>query len=251
MNLVQDFERLWDSADAPPDVLAFLLQQTTVDSDQWLAVLLSDQRRRWLTENPLQVEDYLAGLPGLPTNVDWKPQLAIGEFEARRDTDRPLSQHEICSRFPELSDTLRQRLQVLIEIRNSSGASSVDQTAHTRGDASGQSSGSLEMASTVIGGQSPQLRSADSDDDQELPARIGEYAVRNVLGRGAFGCVYLANDSPDGPLVALKVLHQHRANDSQIVEQFCQEAKMLERLQHSAIVRFRKSFHNRHGSRVA
>ena len=110
MHLAQEFEQLWDSADAPPDVLGFLQQQTTVDSDQWLAVLLSDQKRRWLTDNPLQVEDYLAGLPDLPEDVDWKLQLAIGEFEARRDTERPLSQDEISSRFADIGDTLRENL---------------------------------------------------------------------------------------------------------------------------------------------
>ena len=67
MHLAQEFEQLWDSADAPPDVLGFLQQQKSVDSDQWLAVLLSDQRRRWLMDGPLRVEDYLAGRPAGPS----------------------------------------------------------------------------------------------------------------------------------------------------------------------------------------
>ena len=79
MQLVQQFEQLWSSATVPPDVFSFLRQQNTADSDGWLAVLLADQHRRWLTARPLTVEDYLAGLPNLPGNVDWKLQLAIGE----------------------------------------------------------------------------------------------------------------------------------------------------------------------------
>jgi len=96
MPLVQQFEQLWDSAAVPPDVFSFLKQQP-VDSQQWLAVLLADQQRRWATHSPWKVEDYLLGLPDLPGNVDWKQELAIGEFEARRDTDRPLSAQEISS----------------------------------------------------------------------------------------------------------------------------------------------------------
>ncbi|MDG2129937.1 MAG: hypothetical protein P8K08_18205, partial [Fuerstiella sp.] len=110
MHLAQEFEQLWDSGDTPPDVLGFLQQQKSVDSGQWLAVLLSDQKRRWLTDGPLRVEDYLAGLPDLPEDVDWKLQLAVGEFEARRDTERPLSQDEISSRFADIGDTLREKL---------------------------------------------------------------------------------------------------------------------------------------------
>ncbi len=113
MPLVQKYEQLWNSATSPPDVCGFLKQQKTKDSDQWLGVLLLDQRHRWLTDAPLQVEDYLAALPGLPAGVDWKLQLAIGEFQARRDTNRPLSVHDISSRFPDLSDTLRDRLRKL------------------------------------------------------------------------------------------------------------------------------------------
>ena len=78
MHLVRQFEQLWNSASAPPDVLSFLKQQHTADSDELLAVLRADQQRRWLTGRPLRVEDYLAGLPELPGNVDWQLHLAIG-----------------------------------------------------------------------------------------------------------------------------------------------------------------------------
>lgn len=110
MSLIQNFEQLWNSAAAPPDVFAFLNQQPT-DADQLIGILLSDQKHRWLTDSPLQVEDYLAKLPHLPPAIDWKLQLAIGEFEARRETGQPLSEAEISSRFPDLSDTLREPLK--------------------------------------------------------------------------------------------------------------------------------------------
>lgn len=110
MSLVQQLKQLWNSASTPPDVFDFLKRQQSPDSDQWLEVLLTDQQRRWVTDVPLTVEDYVAGVPNLPGNVDWKLQLAIGEFEARRETKQPLSIDEISSRFPDLSDTLRDRL---------------------------------------------------------------------------------------------------------------------------------------------
>jgi serine/threonine protein kinase/formylglycine-generating enzyme required for sulfatase activity len=116
MPLVLEFEQLWDAATLPPDVFAFLKQQQPADSQQWLAILLADQQRRWKTDRPWMVEDYLTGLPDLPGNVDWKLQLAIGEFEARHDTQRPLSTDEIRSRFPDLGDTLHERLERLQDL---------------------------------------------------------------------------------------------------------------------------------------
>jgi serine/threonine protein kinase/formylglycine-generating enzyme required for sulfatase activity len=110
LQIIKQYEQLWESAAGPPNVFAFL-QQRPQDAEQWLEILLFDQQRRWMTHNPLQVEDYLAGLPPVLTaQVDWQLQLAIGELEARRHTHRPLSSEEISSRFPDLSDTLHDRL---------------------------------------------------------------------------------------------------------------------------------------------
>ncbi len=59
MPLVQQFEQLWGSNAVPPDVFAFLKQQQPVNPQQWLGILLADQQRRWATDNPWKVEDYL------------------------------------------------------------------------------------------------------------------------------------------------------------------------------------------------
>ena len=102
MLLVLQFEQLWNTTSTPPDVFAFLQRHNSADAGQRLAVLLVDQQRRWRTDSPLRIEDYFAGLPDLSGNVDWRRQLAIGEFRARRLTNRPLSIPEIDSRFPDL-----------------------------------------------------------------------------------------------------------------------------------------------------
>ena len=177
VELLPKFVSLWQSSDSPPDVFGFLRQQGTSDSDHVLAVLLSDQQRRWLTDKPLRVEDYLAGLPDLPANVDWKLQLAIGEFEARRDTARPLSIHEISSRFPDLSDTLRERLRQLVPDDQASA-----KPGHTAPDflqtvikaQTGPSSTVTYITSNAIGVQ-----------------QKGRYRLDRVLGEGGFGRVYL------------------------------------------------------------
>ncbi len=195
--LVQEFEQLWNSADAPPDVWGFLQQQTTVDSDQWLAVLLSDQRRRWLTDSPLKVEDYLAGLPDLPEGVDWKLQLAIGELEARHDTERPLSQNEISSCFPEIGDTLRDKL--------------------SQADSGNDEDQRLRHATTHFG------------DSVAGKSFVGRYRLLRVLGEGAFGRVCLGIDDELQRQVAIKMPTAERFQKSEDAEQYLAEARTGEK----------------------
>ncbi len=171
MPLVRQFEQLWNSCSSPPDVFSFLKQQNSADSDQWLKVLLTDQQRRWQTEKPLQVEDYLAGLPDLMGNVDWKLQLAIGEFEARRDTRRPLSVQELSSRFPDLSDTLRDRLKALSMGRNGQPSTGNDPDALQETVIQIEQSASLTV--TYL---SPDLSSAD-----EFNKNSGKYVPSSSL----------------------------------------------------------------------
>jgi len=68
MPLAQQFEQLWDSAAVPPDIFSFLKQQKPADSQQWLAVLLADQLRRWKTDSPWTRAEYEAS--GQKINIE-------------------------------------------------------------------------------------------------------------------------------------------------------------------------------------
>jgi serine/threonine protein kinase len=109
MDIVSEYERLWRTGSTAPDVLGFIAGNLDAAPEQLLSVLHVDQKHRWRTEDPITVEEYLRRLTGLPEGVDWVLQLAVGEFEARQDTDRPLSAAEVSSRFPNLSETLQER----------------------------------------------------------------------------------------------------------------------------------------------
>lgn len=247
MPLVQQFEQLWNSASSPPDVFSFLKQWRSVDSDQWLKVLLADQQRRWATDIPLKVEDYLAGLPDLPGNVDWKLQLAVGEFEARHDTDRPLGEQEISSRFPDLSDTLRDRLQKL---------SSGDQATAGQGDKSthgsavdpveiDQTCDALEAGWNKIG-ETIRLEDVPNAAPSSTVTYItvngigeqqkGRYRLDRVLGEGAFGRVYLSFDEDLHRQVAIKVPTKARFQKLEDADAYLAEARTVASLDHPHIV---------------
>ncbi len=66
-----------------------------------------------------------------------------------------------------------------------------------------------------------------------LPARISQYEIRRVLGKGGMGIVYLAFDPALHRQVALKVL---RTDSDDQRERFRREARTVARLQHPNIV---------------
>lgn len=62
------------------------------------------------------------------------------------------------------------------------------------------------------------------------------FKIIRVLGRGAFGIVYLAEDKKIGRLVAIKQLFGAHENQNDIRERFMQEAKIAGQLAHPNIV---------------
>ncbi len=79
--------------------------------------------------------------------------------------------------------------------------------------------------------------SVDSTLSTEADELIGtqiakKYRIVERLGRGAMGTVYKAEHSYMSRLVALKVLHEHLANDEESIRRFSQEARTASRLSH-------------------
>jgi serine/threonine-protein kinase len=64
----------------------------------------------------------------------------------------------------------------------------------------------------------------------------GRYRIERRIGTGGMANVYLAEDETLGRRVAIKVLHQRYAEDSQFIERFQREASAAARLNHPNIV---------------
>ena len=74
----------------------------------------------------------------------------------------------------------------------------------------------------------------------ELPARIGSYPIRGVIGTGSMGVVYLGHDPVSSRPVAVKTIHRHllEASNRQhsAAARFRVEAQAAGRLNHRNIV---------------
>ena len=79
---------------------------------------------------------------------------------------------------------------------------------------------------------------ADSLEADPLIGRLlaGKFRIERLLGAGAMGRVYLAEQTNLGKQVALKVLHNAMAGDAQLAKRFYREAKSASMLSHPNIL---------------
>ena len=83
--------------------------------------------------------------------------------------------------------------------------------------------------------------------DPLIGARVGEYHVRRVLGRGGMGVVYEAEDTALGIPVALKSISAAFARDATFVRRFRTEARAMARVASPHIVRVMALRETEHG----
>ena len=72
--------------------------------------------------------------------------------------------------------------------------------------------------------------------DQIIGQTIGNYLVKQKLGEGGMGSVYLAEHPTIGKKVALKVLHAEFSNNEEVAQRFFHEAKAVNNIGHPNIV---------------
>jgi len=78
---------------------------------------------------------------------------------------------------------------------------------------------------------------SEEERGRAVVARLGNYEIRHLLGKGGMGAVYLGVETHLGREVAVKVLRRSLSADPGFVERFTQEAQACARLNHPNIVR--------------
>ena len=76
----------------------------------------------------------------------------------------------------------------------------------------------------------------DSGSEGKIPTQIGDYAIRELIGSGGMGQVFLAEHTRMQRLVAVKMLPVERMRDEVAVSRFYDEVRAASRLMHPNIV---------------
>ena len=76
----------------------------------------------------------------------------------------------------------------------------------------------------------------DAGGDGKIPSQIGDYEIRELIGSGGMGQVFLAEHTRMQRLVAVKMLPVGRMKDEVAVSRFYDEVRAASRLMHPNIV---------------
>lgn len=80
-------------------------------------------------------------------------------------------------------------------------------------------------------------------EDFNYSSVLGDYDIKEVLGEGGFGKVYLAIDRETGDKVAIKFMDvSHYLSHASQIEEIYREADALQKLDHNNIIHLYKAF---------
>lgn len=153
----EQYAELWQGADTPPDLNAFLGQCGQLDPDDVAEVLLVDQAMRWREGCPQPAEHYLDSWPEVAADPDLRRDLVYGELRAMIDQTEAVDVEALAGRFPDLREALERQIRLTGEFRNHGAMPHIDQADK---DVS-QEPRKIETDDSSQGGQPPKSHSAD------------------------------------------------------------------------------------------
>lgn len=211
-NIADSYADLCERVERLPSVFDFIAEAKTgsewLDPREVLDVLLIDQYFRWSRNQSIPVEHYLARLPGLEEHL--AVPLLLEEYGYLQDRGLAPPAGDFVQRYRSLGADDFARLCESLNIDRSSLMDPTDDAAGTNVAAKGN------VVSPV--------------------RRIGRYEVICLIGRGAFGEVFLGRDPSLDRSVAIKVPNRERMMEAGGPDQLMDEARVVARIDHPHVV---------------
>ena len=158
-------------------------------------------------------------------STDSRIEAALREYLERIDRGEALDRELFLSQHPAIADRLRSLIEAE-EILRKMGETG---RAHHRGNEPTQSF-ALHTQETIA----PQGSAgrAAKECEESLPREFGRYKLLRILGHGAMGTVYLAEDTQLQRHVALKTPQFEKDPTPDLIERFYREARAAACLRH-------------------
>lgn len=221
-----------------------------LSNDDCVDWIRGDQRARWQRGERVAVEVYIAMLPAEKTTDDLLLDLIYGEWLLRLQFAEAPVVDEYVQRFPGQAAALRRliALDAVFLGEQSAGFARAKPSLdphETPLDAGypppGPARAPAAVRSTRNRGQGTATEAdyADLLSPPEEPGeigRLGPYRMLKVLGAGAMGVVFLAEDTVLKRTVAVKTLKPGFASSREGRERFLREARMMAAVKHENIV---------------
>lgn len=244
------------------------LESTQPLSDsEWVDEMADRFETAWKAGPAPRIGDFLARITG-PRRQALLLELVKLDLEYRWNSPEPRILDDYLREFPEL--------------RSADGSPPADLQVYWQGlldRLQGESAGSSRTGSFPAGGTTPQAipircphcanraevvegteeitcadcggrfrvvsGSSRSSRGAEMPSKIGRFQVLQLVGQGAFGCVYKARDEELHRLVAIKVPRAGTFGTGHDEERFLREARSAAQLKHPNIVQVHEIAHDK------
>ena len=154
----------------------------------------------------------------------------LAEYHRRVDAGEAVDREQFLRRHPESADALRSYFE---------GTDLVERLASPRGQASPELPAvqSLRSAETIAPRGLSDSGEIATGPFASLPAQFGRYRVEKLLGSGAMGSVYLAQDTQLDRPVALKMPRLSGQEGTDVIHRLQREAKAAANLNHPNVCR--------------
>jgi serine/threonine protein kinase/formylglycine-generating enzyme required for sulfatase activity len=151
---------------------------------------------------------------------------ALAEYLERIDQGQPPNTEEFISQHSEIADELRSLIAAEMDLRKLAAGEAADRSDSTKSFA-------LHGQETIA--PQVQAKREGSAGTGGLKEQFGRYRIVRVLGQGAMGTVYLAEDTQLKRQVALKTPHFDQDPSGELLERLYREARAAATLRHPHI----------------
>ncbi len=203
------FQELWTRSQNPSLEL-FVASNGPMSKEELCELIYLDMRSRWQRGDHVGVEYYMQRFPEVTQFEELVLEIAFCEYQLRLKYKMESGDNEFLLRFPGVVDKLPNQHEF-------------DQPL----DQIDESGSSVRSEDTWDAKSTP--------DEESIDGLFGRYEIREPLGRGGMGRVFLAYDTVLHRLVALKIPSSLVLNGALAIKRFYREGQASARLRHPNI----------------